>query len=127
MNNRSVMILELFYNLKNRIIEYFVEGSNIKDVVKHMTKLEVALSIKNKDQSMEQIDEMISRVLKKVRPLPGYGPTPRMQNHADAERLIKSRRVDWIIAYGKVCEAREQLVVLEQEEQRLLALLDNKN
>ena len=120
--------LELFYNLKNRIIEHFVEGeSNMQEVIKHLTKLEAALIFKNKEPSMEQIDEMISRVLKKVRPLPGcgprkgYGPTPRMQNHADAERLIKARRVDWIIAYGKLCEAREQLEVLEQEEQRLLA------
>ena len=50
-----------------------------------------------------------------------------MQNHATAERLIKSRRIDWLIAYGKVCKAREDLELLEADEQRLLGLLDSKN
>jgi hypothetical protein len=126
------MILELFYNLKNRIIEYFVEGGDIRDVIKALTNLENTLTIKDKDQSMEQINEMITRVLNKLQPLESeprnsYGPTISMQNHVATERLIKSRRADWVIAYGKLCKAREELVLLEAEEQQLLTLLDNKN
>ena len=45
-----IMALEIFYNLKNRIIECFVEGSQpttaVTEIIKQLAKLEMALTNK---------------------------------------------------------------------------------
>jgi len=114
------MTLEIFYNLKNRIIEYFVEGKSskhISEIIKHLAKLEMALT-------RQEIDRPLSDFVRpKVTPIDG-GPTVPMQEYAAKDALEKSKRINWVLAYGRLCIAREQIEALEADEQRLLNELD---
>ena len=121
------MSLEIFYNLKNRIIEYFVEGKSttaITEVIKQLAKLEMALTKRPENITTQELDRLLTGF---VRPEVGSiegGPTIPMQEYAAKDALDKSKRIDWVLAYGRVAMAREQLKELETNEQRLLNELD---
>ena len=121
------MSLEIFYNLKNRIIEYFVEGKSTKDiteVIKQLAKLEMALTKRPEHITTQELDRLLTGYLRpELGPIEG-GPTIPMQEYAAKDALDKSKRIDWVLAYGRVCIAREQLKELETNEQRLLNELD---
>jgi len=121
------MSLEIFYNLKNRIIECFVEGKSttaITEVIKQLAKLEMALTKRPEHITTQELDRLLTGY---VRPDVGpieAGPTIPMQEYAAKDALEKAKRVDWVLAYGRLCIAREQLEELELNEQRLLNELD---
>ena len=121
------MSLEIFYNLKNRIIEYFVEGKSTKDiteVIKQLAKLEMALTKRPEHITTQELDRLLTGYVRpEVGPIEG-GPTVPMQEYAAKDTLDKSKRIDWVLAYGRLCIAREQIKELEADEQRLLNELD---
>jgi hypothetical protein len=121
------MSLEIFYNLKNRIIECFVEGKSttaITEIIKQLAKLETALTNRPEHMTTQELDKLLSGF---VRPEPQTiegGPTVPMQEYSAKHTSQKSKRIDWVLAYGRLCIAREQLNELEINEQRLLNELD---
>lgn len=121
------MSLEIFYNLKNRIIECFVEGKSttaITEVIKQLAKLEMALTKRPEHITTEELDRLLTGYVRpEVGPIEA-GPTVPMQEYAAKDALDKSKRIDWVLAYGRLCIAREQLNELEINEQRLLNELD---
>ena len=122
-----IMALEIFYNLKNRIIECFVEGTSttaVTEIIKHLAKLEMALTNRPEHITTHELDKLLTGFVRPdIRPVEG-GPTVPMQEYAAKDALDKSKRIDWVLAYGRVAMAREQLEELELNEQRLLNELD---
>ena len=123
-----IMALEIFYNLKNRIIECFVEGSQpttaVTEIIKQLAKLEMALTNKPEYITTQELDKLLTGFVRpEIEPIEG-GPTVPMQEYAAKDVLDKSKRIDWVLAYGRLAIAREQVEELELNEQRLLNELD---
>jgi hypothetical protein len=70
--------------------------------------------------SLEEIDMTLSRHRYPSDPKEkAAGPSKGMQLYVKNEQMQSARRIDWIIAYGKVCNARCDLAEAEAEEKRL--------
>jgi hypothetical protein len=53
------------------------------------------------------------------------GPSKAMQNYVMSEQLHSARRVDWVIAYGKLCTARCDLEEAMANEKTALDRLNS--
>jgi hypothetical protein len=121
------MSLETFYNLKNRIIEYFVEeksNTDITEIIKQLAKLETTLTNRPDHMTTQELDKLLTGYVRPERQTIDGGPTVPMQEYAAKHTSQKSKRIDWVLAYGRLCIAREQIKELELNEQRLLNELD---
>lgn len=112
--------LEAFYNLKKKIIELSVDDEAAKSLMESLTLLEHQLTkAQGGTPSLEEIDMTLSRHRYPSDPKKVAGPSKGMQLYVKNEQLQSARRIDWIIAYGKVCDARCNLAEAEAEEKRL--------
>jgi hypothetical protein len=114
-------VLDAFYNLKKKIVELSVDDETTKSLMESLASLEHEITRTQHEAapSLDEIDMMICRHrepsdLKKV-----AGPSKAMQNYVKNEQVQSARRIDWVIAYGKLCNARCDLAEAEAEEKRL--------
>jgi len=114
-------VLDVFYNLKKKIVELSVDDETAKSLMESLASLEREITRTQHEvaPSLDEIDMMICRHrehsdLKKV-----AGPSKAMQNYVKNEQVQSARRIDWVIAYGKLCNARCDLAEAEAEEKRL--------
>lgn len=116
--------LDAFYNLKKKIVELSVDGQTIKSLMESLALLENQLtrSQDEKAPSLEEIDMTLSRHYESSNQTKAGGPSKAMQNYVKNEQIHSARRVDWVIAYGKLCTARCDLAEAEAEEKRLSEL-----
>ena len=116
--------LEAFYNLKKKIVELSVPDETAMSLMECISALEHELKISNSESapSLEEIDMILYRH-REPQPLKMNskigGPSRVMQEFAQKEFVISARKVDWLIAYGKACDARCNLAEAEAEEKRL--------
>lgn len=115
--------LDAFYNLKKKIVELSLTDETSKSLMESLAFLEYQLTRKDAAPSLDEIDltltrhrEMMSHSQNSV------GPSKAMQAHVKKEQVQSARKVDWIIAYGKLCTARCDLAEAEAEEKRLSEL-----
>jgi len=113
--------LDAFYNLKKKITELSVDDETTKSLMESLASLEHEITRTQNEvaPSLDEIDMILSRHrepsdLKKV-----AGPSKAMQNYVKNEQVLSARRLDWVIAYGKLCSARCDLSEAEAEEKRL--------
>lgn len=118
--------LDAFYNLKKKIVELSLTDETSKSLMESLAFLEYQLTKKDRAPSLDEIDltltrhrEMMSHSQKSA------GPSKAMQAHVKKEQVQSARKVDWIIAYGKLCSARCDLAEAEAEEKRLSELYHN--
>jgi hypothetical protein len=112
-------ILDVFYNLKKKIIELSVGDPITKSLIESLAILEhQLLKIQDKKApSLEEIDMTLS--INRQTSIGNdtvAGPSKAMQNFIKNEQMISARRIDWIISYGKLCDARCNLAEAEAEE-----------
>ena len=101
--------LDAFYNLKKKIVELSVDNKTIKSLMESLASLEHQLIRPQSEISLEEIDLILSKhreyqsqfFEEKV-----AGPSKAMQVYVKNEQLYSARRIDWVIAYGKLCTAR---------------------
>jgi hypothetical protein len=72
----------------------------------------------------QELDKLLTGYVRPERQTIDGGPTVPMQEYAAKHTSQKSKRIDWVLAYGRLCIAREQIKELELNEQRLLNELD---
>jgi hypothetical protein len=117
--------LDAFYNLKKKIIELAVSDSATKSLMEALALLEHELT-KVKDEKAPSLEEIDMILIKHRDPLiqndTVAGPSKAMQDFVKNEQLLSARRVDWIISYGKLCNARCNLADAQAEEKKLLDL-----
>ena len=113
---QSQTILYAFYNLKKKIVELSVDNKTSKTLMESLALLERQLTIKDVVPSLEEIDLILNNHRE---PSKGAGPSKAMQIFVENELRLSARRMDWVIAYGKVCDARCDLAEAEAEEKRL--------
>jgi hypothetical protein len=113
--------LDAFYNLKKKIIELSVDDETAKSLMESIALLECQL-MRDQDEkapSLEEIDMTLSkhRECESLAPPSKLaGPSKAMQTYVKNEGVQSARRIDWVIAYGKLCTARCNLVEAEAEE-----------
>jgi len=113
---QSQTLLDAFYNLKKKIVELPVSDKTTKTLMESLVLLERQLTIKDEVPSLEEIDLVLNEHRE---PSKGAGPSKAMQIFIKNEQRLNAIRMDWIIAYGKVCNARCDLSEAEAEEKRL--------
>ena len=115
--------LDAFYNLKKKIVELSVDDEIAKSLMESVALLERQLTIPQGEMlSLEEIDMRLSkhRECESIAPPSKVaGPSKAMQNYVKNEAIHSARRIDWLIAYGKLCDARCSLAEAEAEEKRL--------
>jgi hypothetical protein len=111
--------LDAFYNLKKKIVELSLADETMKSLMESLASLESDLTRKE-IPSLDQIDLTLSRHRDLLcQSQKSAGPSKAMQAYVKNDQLQSARRIDWIIAYGKVCDARCDLAEAEAEEKRL--------
>ena len=117
------MALERFFNLREKLIEEFGMGTiteeSIGEIMVSMAVIEVQLKSQNKppELAMEEIDAKLYDVDANNTTL--SGPSKKMRQFALKERHESARRIDWVIAYGKLCTLRQEAAELEAILKRL--------
>jgi hypothetical protein len=111
--------LDAFYNLKKKIVELSLADETMKSLMESLASLESNLTRKE-TPSLDEIDLTLSKHRDLVcQSQKAAGPSKAMQAYVKNDQLQSARRVDWIIAYGKLCDARCDLAEAEVEEKRL--------
>jgi hypothetical protein len=110
--------LDAFYNLKKKIVELSVDDETAKSLMESVAILEHQLTGPQGDMpSLEEIDMTLSKHRESLPPSSNVaGPSKAMQNYVKNEAIHSARRIDWVIAYGKLCDARCNLKEAEAEE-----------
>ena len=103
-----------FYDLKKKITELSLPDELMKSVLESLGALESELT-RNPTSSMTEVD----KILYKNPSTRDAGPSKEMARYVAEQRLESARRIDWVIAYGKLCKARCDLAEAESEEKRL--------
>lgn len=116
--------LDAFYNLKKKIVELSLTDETSKSLMESLAFLEYQLTKKDAAPSLDEIDMTLTRH-RQYHSQKSAGPSKAMQTHVKKEQVQSSRKVDWIIAYGKLCSARCDLAEAEAEEKRLSELYHN--
>ena len=117
-------LLDAFYNLKKKIVELSVDDETIKSLMESLAVLEHELTKTQGDTaSLEEIDMILSKH-RESQSQPSSkekvaGPSKAMQNYVKNEQALSVKRMDWVIAYGKLCAARCDLAEAEAEEKRI--------
>jgi hypothetical protein len=114
--------LDAFYNLKKKIVELSVDDGTIKSLMESLALLEHELTRTQDEKaaSLEEIDAILSRHRGPlIQDKKAAGPSRAMRAYVRNEVALSMKRMDWIIAYGKVCDARCNLAEAEAEEKRL--------
>lgn len=113
--------LEAFYNLKKKIVELSVPHETAMSLMECISALEHELKISNSESapSLEEIDMILSRHRYPSDSKKVVGPSKVMQEFAQKEHVQSARKIDWLIAYGKACDARCNLAEAEAEKKRL--------
>lgn len=114
---QSQTVLDAFYNLKKKIVELSISDEATKSLIESLASLERQLTIKDKAASLEEIDIILNKHREPRQK--DAGPSKAMQIFVKNEQRLSARRMDWVIAYGKVCDARCDLAEAEAEEKRL--------
>ena len=114
-------VLDAFYDLKKKIVELSVDDETAKLLMKSLASLEheIARTQREVAPSLDEIDMMICRHREPSDLKKAAGPSKAMQNYVKNEQVLSARRLDWVIAYGKLCTARCDLAEAEAEEKRL--------
>jgi hypothetical protein len=112
--------LDAFYNLKKKIVELSVDDETAKSLMDSVALLEHELTrTQAQVPSLEEIDMTLFKHRALTQTQNAAGPSKGMQLYVKNEQMQSARRIDWIIAYGKVCNARCDLAEAEAEEKRL--------
>ena len=114
-------VLDAFYNLKKKITELSVDDETVKSLMESVASLERELIRSQSEMpSLDEIDMMLSRHREPPPPSSkAAGPSKALQNYVKNEQVLSVKRMDWVIAYGKLCNARCNLEEAEVEEKRL--------
>jgi hypothetical protein len=117
--------LDAFYNLKKKIIELSVDDETARSLMESLASLEHEITRSQSEMpSLDEIDMMLSRHREPPPPSSKVaGPSKAMQNYVKNEQVQSARRIDWVIAYGKLCDARcnlEEAVAEEKTAQERL-------
>jgi len=115
--------LDAFYNLKKKIVELSVTDEMMKSLMESLAFLEHQLTRKEAAPSLDEIDLTLSRHREYHTETNAAGPSKAMKAYVKNDELQSARKVDWIIAYGKLCDARCNLAEAEAEETRLSKLV----
>lgn len=114
-------VLDAFYNLKKKIVELSVDDETTKSLIESLASLEHELN-RAQDEvapSLDEIDMMLCKHREPSNLKKAAGPSKAMQNYVKNEQALSVKRMDWVIAYGKLCTARCDLAEAESEEKRL--------
>lgn len=114
-------VLDAFYNLKKKIVELSVDDETTKSLIESLASLEHELN-RAQDEvapSLDEIDMMLCKHREPSNLKKAAGPSKAMQNYVKNEQALSVKRMDWVIAYGKLCTARCDLAEAEAEEKRL--------
>ena len=114
-------VLDAFYNLKKKIVELSVDDETTKSLIESLASLEHELN-RAQDEvapSLDEIDMMLCKHREPSNLKKAAGPSKAMQNYVKNEQALSVKRIDWVIAYGKLCTARCDLAEAEAEEKRL--------
>jgi hypothetical protein len=124
MDPQQKQTLDAFYNLKKKIVELSLADETMKSLMESLALLESDLTRKEPAPSLDEIDMTLCRHRGMVsHSQKSAGPSKAMQAHVKKEQVQSARKVDWIIAYGKLCDARCNLAEAEAEETRLSKLV----
>ncbi len=107
-----------FYDLKQKIIELSLPDEVMKSLLESLGALESELT-SNPIPSMTEVDKILYKNMNSTYSASSAGPSKEMVRYVAEQRLESARRIDWIIAYGKLCKARCDLAEAESEEKRL--------
>lgn len=116
--------LEAFYNLKKKIVELSVDDEIAMSLMECISALEHELTGTKSESapSLEEIDMILYRHREPQQTKINSnvaGPSQKTQEFAQKEHIQSARKIDWLIAYGKACDARCNLAEAEAEEKRL--------
>ena len=122
MDPQQKQTLDAFYNLKKKIVELSLTDETMKSLMESLASLESSITRKEPAPSLDEIDMTLSRH-RQYENQKAAGPSKAMQAHVKKEQVQSALKVDWIIAYGKLCTARCDLAEAEAEEMRLSKLV----